>query len=287
MSTIPPSLLPSNQPPPQSPSQAEIEYRSLTTYFEKLIQYLKLLVTVTYGAIFLVLAAAGIFLWKNTSDVRGEASRSIQDTQQSAKREIDDIGKSAATVAQSEARNAIETALDKPNIQRLIEHTTQEKVGRVVEQQVQTSLGPKIDAFKSLITEIGEISNHGAQLRLGFRPGLEYLVKKMDSPEPTIRAYAKSTLIQIGSDYEALLGRNYGIGLPGGPTSALAAFFSPPSLAPKTPKELMGTIRSIESMNALAATFMDMKKVVAWDVQTFDIPAAEKWCSDHKPKCDQ
>jgi hypothetical protein len=287
MSTIPATPPPSNPlPSPQGPSQAEIEYRSLTAYFEKLIQYLKVLVTVTYAAIGVVLALAGGLLWKNTSAVREEASTSIQATRQSATEEIASIGRSASDTAQSEARKAIIAALDKPNLQQLIEHTTQEKVDPVVEQRVQSDLGPKIDAFKSLITEIGEISNHGAQLRLGFRAGLEYLIKKMDSPDPTVRAYAKSTLVQIGSDYEALINRTFGIDFPGGPTTALAAYISPP-YTPKTPKELMATIRTIEAMNPLAAAFMDMKKIVAWDVQTFDIPAAEKWCSDHKPKCDQ
>jgi hypothetical protein len=287
MSTTPASLPPSNQQPSsQSPSQAEIEYRSLTAYFEKLVEYLKLLVTVTYAVILIALAVAGVLLWRNTSEVKEDASRAIQATQQSATQEIATIGRNASTVAQSEAQKAIDSALDRPNIQRLIEHTTQEKVGPAVDQQVRANLGPRIDAFRSLITEIGEISNHGAQLRLGFRPGLEYIVKRMGSPDPTVRAYAKSTLIQIGSDYEALVNRSYGVGFPGGPTTALAAFIPPP-YTPKTPKELMGTIRTIETMNALAAGFIDMKKLVGWDVQTFDIPAAEKWCSDHQPKCDQ
>jgi hypothetical protein len=271
---------------PQPPSQAEIEYRSLTTYFEKLVGYLKMLVTVTYGAIVLVLAIAGVFLWKNTSEVKSEAAGAIEATKQSANQQIGSIGKEASAVAQSEAKKAIEATLEKQNIQRLIERTAQEKVGSAVEQQIQRDLGPKIDAFRNLITEVGEISNHGAQLRLGFRPGLEYLLKKMDSPDPTVKAYAKSTLVQIASDYEAVVSTRFPIGMPGGPTSPLAALIPPPN-TPKSAKELMMTIRTMPETHTVAAAFMEMKKLVAWDVQTFDIPAAEKWCASHKPRCDQ
>jgi hypothetical protein len=211
---------------------------------------------------------------------------SEQETKRFAGQEIVSIGKDASAVAQSEAKKAIDAALEKQNIRALIESTTREKVGYAVDQQVQKDLGPRIDAFKSLITEIGEISNHGAQLRLGFHSGLEYLLKKVDSPDPTIRAYAKSTLAQIGSDYEAVVTNRPGIGVPGGPTSPLAALIPAP-YTPKTGKDLMATIRNMQEPHTLAAAFIEMKKIVAWDVQTFDIPAAEKWCAQHKPKCDQ
>jgi hypothetical protein len=266
-----------SQPPP--PSAAEIEYRSLTGYFEKLVRY-------TSAAITVLVAVAGFLFWKSTADVKSEATAAINATRESATQQISKIGTDAASIAQSAAQKAVNQALDKPNIQQMIQRTTQERVGSAVEQQVQRDLGPKIDGFRNLITEIGEISNHGAQLRLGFLPGLQYLLKKMDSPDPTIRAYAKSTLVQVGSDYEAALKSRFGIGMPGGPPSALPAFIPLPN-TPKTARDLMATIRTVQEPYVLAAAFIDMKKLAAWDVQTFDIPAAEKWCANHKPTCDQ
>jgi hypothetical protein len=260
----------------------EVEYRHLMDFHEKLVGDLKLLVAVTYGAIILVITIAGAFLWKNTSEVRDEARAAIEATKQSASQEISAIGKNASDVASTEARKAIDAALERQNVHRLIEQTAQEKVGPAVEQQVQKDLGPKIEAFRILVTEIGEISNHGAQLRLGFRPGLDYLVKEMASSDPTVRAYARSTAVQIGSDYEQKI-TQFAVGQPNfdpvaGPLGLTEAA--------KTAKGLMGLIHMGDPY-AVAAAFYDMKKLVAWDVQTFDVPAAEKWCAAHKPKCDQ
>jgi histone H3/H4 len=277
MSATPP--VPTPPTPVLASSQAELEYRSLTSYFEKLVKY-------TSAAITVLVAVAGFLFWKSTADVKSDATAAISATRESAGQQISKIMADAASIAQSAAQKAIDQALEKPNIQQMIQKTTQEKVGPAVDQQVQRDLGPKIDAFRNLVTEIGEISNHGAQLREGFRPGLEYLVRKLDSLDPTVRAYARSTLVQIGSDYEGVVNSRFGVGVPGGPTSALAAFIPPPN-TPKTAKELMMTIRTIQQMHMLAAAFIDMKKLVGWDVQTFDIPAAERWCASHKPKCDQ
>jgi hypothetical protein len=251
-------------------------------FHEKLVGYLKLLMALTYGAIIVVITIAGTFLWKNTSDVRDQALAAIQATKQSASEEISAIGKDASSVASIEARKAIDAALEKQNVHHLIEQTAQEKVGPAVEQQVQKDLSPKIDAFRSLVTEIGEISNHGAQLRLQFRSGLDYLVKEMGNSDPTVRAYARSTALQIGSDYEQKI-TQFSAGKPdfdpvAGPLGLIETA--------KTAKGLMGLIHTGDPC-AVAAAFYDMKKMVAWDVQTFDIPSAEKWCAAHKPRCER
>jgi hypothetical protein len=241
----------------------------------------------TSAAITVLVAVAGFLFWKSTADVKSDAAAAINATRESASQQISKIGADAASIAQLAAQKAVDQAIDKPSIQQMIQKATQEKVASAVEQQVQRDLGPKIDAFRALITEIGEISNHGAQLRLGFWPALEYLLKKMDSPDPTVKAYAKSTLVQVGSDYEAAVSSRLGLlGRPGGPTTALAGFIPPP-YTPKTAKDVMATIRTMQEVNTLTAAFIDMKKLVAWDVRTFDIPAAERWCANNKPKCDQ
>jgi hypothetical protein len=134
--------------------------------------------------------------------VKEQASQAISATQKSATEEITKAGQHASDNATKAAQKAIDEALDKPGVQRLIQHSVEEKVASAVEEQIQRDLSPKIDVFRSLVTEIGEISNRGAQLRLGFRPGLDYLVKKMESGDPAVRAYAKSTLIVIGADYD-------------------------------------------------------------------------------------
>src|SRR5262249_21723067 len=118
-----------------------------------------------------------------------------------------------------------------------------------------------------------EIANHGAQLRLGFRPGLDALVKELQNPDPTVRAYARATLTEVAADYEK--------------TTSTTGPLLPPNFETKY---LLPTIRSDQGPFAptrVAEAFQRLKAKTSWDVPMFDIPAAEKWCAEHKPKCDE
>jgi hypothetical protein len=261
------------QPPPVPPEHpSQTEYDRLVKYFDKLVKYSILAIT-------FILSIAAAFLWKSTEEVKSQAAASIKATQDSANHEISEIGKAAQATAKAEAQNAIDAAFEKQNVQRLIENTAQKKVDAAVEVAVQKNLGARVEAFRNLIAEIGEISNHGAQLRLGYRAGLDYLLKKRESPDPTVKAYASSTLTLIAADYEQAEAND----LPA----------QNPAMGPypnMTPKQLMQVIRSAQDPQGpiqISRAFYVMKKKVSWDVPMFDIPAAEKWCVQHKPTCDQ
>jgi citrate lyase gamma subunit len=250
--------------------QAKIEY-------DRLIAYFKLLVWIT-GALFgLVIAAAGILLFKSTADIQTQLSA----TRDAATQQIATIKTSAQDTAKSEAQKAIDAAFEKQNVQRVIETAAQRKVDMAVEASVQRNLGARIEAFRNLVNEIGEISNHGAQLRLGFRSGLDYLLKTRDeTSDPTVKAYASSTVKLIAADYEK------------GETMFRSDILDDPNrfflAAAPTPRQLMAVIKNpgeVYSARMTAWAFLDMKKRVGWDVPMFDIPAAEKWCAQHKPKC--
>ncbi len=269
-------LLP--QPTPEQP--AKVEYDRLTAYFDKLVKYSLL-------AIGTILAIAGAFLWKNTSDVQSQAAASIKATQDSATHEISEIGKAAQATAKDEAQKAIEAAFEKQNVQRMIDNSAQKRVDAAVEIAVQKNLGTRIEAFRNLIGEIGEISNAGAQLRQNFGQGLETLLKKRESHDPTVKAYASSTLTEIAADYESSLTRFSPL-YQNDPNFFF--FGAAVGNVAITPKLLMEIIRHSTGQFApqqVAQAFLDMKKRVRWDVQMFDIPAAEKWCTQHKPKCDE
>ena len=265
------------EPPTTKPSAAEIEYRSLTSYFEKLVKY-------TYGAIAVILVVAGISLWKSTGDIKSDAAAAIIATKESANQQIAKIGTDAATTAQSAAQKAIDQALATPNLRQMIERTTKEKVGGAVDREMETKLAARIDAFRNLIAEIGEISNHAAQLRLGLRSGLDYLIKKRGSPDPTVRDYATSTLSLIGADYEQWLKGLAAQGLAAPVVVTLGGVGL--AEAAKTPKGLIGIIHNSDNANIIAAAFLDLKKMTGMPVQVFDIPAAEHWCTENRPKCD-
>lgn len=237
-------------------------------------------------AVTLVFGLGAALLWKSTSDVQNQATAAIKATQDTATREIATIAKAAQETAKSEAKKAIDVALEKPNLQRLIQDTARERVSAAVEAELQKNLGTKIEAFRTLTTKIGEVSNHGAQLRLGFRSGLDALLKELQDPDPTVRAYARSTLTEVAADYERVIINRIPPGTPGAPPTYIGQFIPDP-YTPKTPQKLLATIRTIQGPHELTAAFLDMKKLLAWDVPNFDITAAEKWCTQHKPKCDE
>lgn len=264
MSTLSqPSTSPPSQPP-ETPKtdQAKIEY-------DRLIAYFKLLVWIT-GALFgLVIAAAGILLFKSTADIQTQ----LIATRDAATQQIATIKTSAQDTAKSEAQKAIDAAFEKQNVQRMIESAAQKKVEAAVGDAVRKNLGARIDEFRILVNKTGEVANHGAQLRMGFRDGLDALLKEREDPDPTIRAYARSTLTQVAADYQSSAPNRQRLLPLGMPT-----------------KFLIGEIESDKGPLApyrIAEAFDDMKQRVGWDVPMFDIPAAEKWCAQHKPKCDE
>ncbi|HKW61907.1 MAG TPA: hypothetical protein VJN89_05125 [Candidatus Acidoferrum sp.] len=270
MSTPP---LPPAQPTNPTPSQAEIEYHSLKEHFEVLVKWSSI-------AISTIIAVAGLLLYNSVSDAKKDASEAIRATREAASAEISTIAKSASDTAKTEAQKAIDAAFEKQNVQRLIESAAQRKVDAAVDAAVQKNLGARIEAFRKLIGDIGEVANHGAQLRLDYRSGLDALLKAKESPDPTVRAYASSTLTEIAADYERWMT------VPGAYTQNANSFFMP-NLSPKM---LMQVIRQVQDpLGPMQVTqaFLDMKKRVGWDVPMFDIPAAEKWCATHKPRCDE
>ena len=264
-------LLP--QPTPEQPAKAE--YDRLIAYFDKLVKYSLL-------AIGTIIAIAGAFLWKNTSDLQSQAAASIKATQDAATHAISEIGSASEVTAKDEAQKAIEAAFDKQNVERMIEGAAQRKADAAVDTAVKKDLGAKIDAFRDFVVEIGEINNHGAQLRLDFRSGLDYLLKARENPDPSVRAYASSTLRLIAADYENAVANN---GIPGE-----AALFTTTLPAQFSPKDLMRMIHTAQDPHGpmkIAVLFATMKGKVSWDVPILDLPAAEKWCAAHKPKCDE
>jgi len=270
---VQPPSQPSQQPAPEP--IAKIEYDRLIAYFDKLVKYSVLAIT-------FILGMAGAFLWKNTDDVKNQAAAAIKATQDGATRAISDIGKSAQDTAKSEAQNAIDAAFEKQNIQKMIETAAQKKVEAAVDAQVQRKLGDKLDAARVLTIKLAQVNSHGAMVLLESRAGLDEFRKDQEDPDPTVKAFAASTLKQIGADYERGLALRTGASEMADPTFL---FFPRYQL-----KDLMGNIQHFQGPHApeeVAKAFLDMKKRVQWNVPMFDIAAAERWCAAHKPKCEE
>lgn len=272
-----PSVLPDRKPPDVGGvgHAPQVEYANLTAYFEKLVKY-------TYGAIVLVLAAAGLLLWRNISDVRNDAGAAIEATKRNAAEEISKTASQTADIARTEAQKRIDEAFERSNVQQLIERTARDKVNTAVDQEIKRNLSARIQVLQDEIAETGEIANAGARLRLEFRPALDTLLKKSDDPNEAIRGYAKSTLLLVGSDYETRLKEL----VPQENASQLLSVFSDRNPPPATLKEMMDVIHHSQNVKAVVASFIAMRQLTATQLQIFDIPAAEKWCADHRPKCE-
>ena len=262
--------------PNRRAADSEGEYRHLISYF-------KYLVTVTLTALGIIIAAGSALFYKNMSDVSGAAKAAIDSTKDAASREISKIQTDASQIARTEAQKSIDEAFAKGNVQSMIERTTRERVNAAVDREIDKNLAGRISQLQFQIAETGEISNAGARLRLGFRPALDTLVEKSKSPNAYVSQYAKSTLILIGSDYETAEATGFGGASPG--TKALEAYVG--QLPHKTLKDVMVLIRRSDfSPHIVAAAFSAFRELSGAKISTFDIPAAEKWCADNRPKCE-
>jgi hypothetical protein len=255
----------------RKPSLAEIEYKSLNAYFERILKH-------TLWAIGIVVAVAGALLWKSSSD----AKSSIDATRIEASREIENVGKQSSEIARTEARQRIDEAFEKGNIQQMIDRVARERVDVAVDREIEKNLGAKIRTFQAEMADMGDVSAASSRLRLGFREGLDSLVKQSNSSDETVRRYARASLLIIGSDYETVLKRHF----PNLDATQVAAIYFGPQPPPKTLKDFFQAVRHSDNMDTVVAAFVLMREKTGTKFQMFDIPAVEKWCADNKPKCE-
>ena len=271
---IPPQPLVA-QAPPIFPPPSEVEYRHLISYF-------KWLVGITYAAILILVAVVTYVVGKSVTDVKVESQTAITDTKNSASQKIAQIGADAAAVAKDEAQKTVEKAFEKGNIESLIERAARERVDAAVDREIDKNLGARIEQLQKQMGEIGEVSNEGARLRLDFRSALDALVTKSRSSNRAVSDYAHSTLVLVGSDYEARTATIYG-------QSNIDLLFQMRGAAAvphQTLKELLSVIHTSQDLALVTVAFMKIKEMTGSQIQVFDIPAAEKWCAEHKPRCE-
>src|ERR1700675_515724 len=103
------------------PSLAEIEYKSLNAYFERILR-------LTLLAIGFVLALAAALLWRSSSEVMS----SIEATRNEASHEIENVGRQSSEIARTEARKRIDEAFERGNVQQMIERVARERVDTAV-----------------------------------------------------------------------------------------------------------------------------------------------------------
>jgi hypothetical protein len=217
----------------------------------------------------LLLVVAGVLGWRSIEDVKhtieAEARRDTQ---------------TEITLLHGEIEKRLSHEFETPALQQTIKDASKTIVVTAVNKQV-GDLAGRMALLQTQITETGEISNAGARLRLGFRPALDTLVEKMKSSNSYVSQYARSTLYLIGSDYDSSFSMGYGNP---SPLEGARRYFQ--TLTPLTLRYLMDTIKTDKAAQMVAAAFVVFRDMTSSKIQTFDIPEAEKWCAEHRPKCE-
>jgi len=248
---------------PQSALESKIEYDRLTAYFDKLLNR-------TLAALGIIGTVAGILLWKDMRDVKTYAEEA----------------------AEREAREVVEDRLKEPKFAALISETIHEKVGPAVaeaankkaeavvgpavDEAVRKNLGPRIEAFRALIEKGGQVAIHAAQLYAEDSPeGVIALAADTESPNPEVSSYARMLLREAAAHFESKVSPQH------------LNYWSSRSLSTRDAMDRITNRNRMGSPLSIATIFVYMKRRVKWDVETFDIPAAKKWCEHNKSKCGQ
>jgi hypothetical protein len=268
-SQIPPSAAPSGQAaqnagPANQSDAAGSEFKNLLSYF-------KYLVTLTMGAIGVMIAVAGFLFYSNLKDVREEAKQQ------------------ATRVATAEAKSAVAQAFEEKHINELILIAAQNKVGAVSDKLIEQQLTSKLAPIQKRIALIGQISESGARMRLGIRAGLDELNSVLkDSNDADVQKFTKSTLETIGQDYEDRV--QEGIKTSGVKGMMLLQTFMQrlgrqQSSLPSNLHMVVETINHDSDLNVVATAFVAFRELTGETVKMFDFGFIKLWCSQNQSKC--
>ena len=242
---------PSRPPSSRIQTQAEVEYRELIEFFKFLVKFLT-------GFITAVAIIAGILSYKSLKDARTDAVRAARES----------------------AEEAVREAISKPNMQELIDRQVQSQVGKKVDDEIGKTLGAKINAFESEQKQISDVailssvvrSQTGFGVSLSGPEQLRQLIALMnDSPYKSVRVIARDSLRELAKAYEKNLSRQ---------TNSLGFVANFPD-----GHALLGCINNPpQNGDILFDCFWDLKKLTRWQVETFDVKAANEWCKSHDCK---
>jgi hypothetical protein len=243
------------QPPAPTPaprSQAEIEY-------ERLIEYGKYIFKITYISIGLVIAV-GVFVFVGT---------------------MKDFKDDVKQTARIEAQKAMSDALDKPQLQETINTAVQTKVGPLVDAEIDKTLGKRITDVNTELTDMVDIASRASFITYNiYDPtSFRFVVDKLYSPNPRVRDLARHVLNEAVDDVEAGIKTENG-----GVDIGKSGYFFTPGDAKYSMLIINGRDAGLKN---LVMAYHDMKKMMNWNVEVFDVKGANQWCQRNKPKCDK
>jgi hypothetical protein len=269
--SVPPASVPPATPPvaipivPPNPGpRSQVEYEQLFSYF-------RYLVTITVGAITLILGTAGVLFYSNMKDVRIDAK--------------DEANRVAAT----EAKNRVDQAFDDKNINAMILKAATDKIGTITDKMIQEQVAVRLVPIQQKIVAIGQIEDSNMRMRMAFRDGLDDLTRIMKtSTDSDIVRFANTTMTSVSRDYETrvreLVSRFNGNALSAmqNNQAVLIGF----GLRPNDLHDVVQVLTKSDDLNVVSIGFAAFRQLSGENVKMFDVAAVTSWCSRNKPKCE-
>ena len=197
-----------------APSQSSIPVTEAQLHYQSVLDFLKYKITITMGAITLLIGVGLYFSYRdmaamrtevrgNLAEVKSEIRQSLVDAKSDTKSLVDttreqtkdaikaandatevelrQIRDRSATIALSEAQRRVDDAFHNRNIEGMVESAASRQVAPVIERQLKTEVDRAMVDLRHDISFLGQISDSAAYLRVGGRKGLDKLIELLHS----------------------------------------------------------------------------------------------------------
>ena len=265
---------------PNPPSESELHYKELKSFFQSLVKY-------TLTALGIVLAAGAIFFFKNISEVKSEASAAIDAEKRLASSQLDSIRKDAAVLAVQEARRAVDEAFKSNNIVEMVNKAARLQAGAAIDRHVAQEVDQSMSSLQSDISALGTVADNAMKMRIGLRAGLEQLLKmQFESSSEKQRERARNFFESIAVDFDTVYSNSFSQAQLKDPKAARSFAQAPDTLSvPRTIGSLVRIIRTDRDLSQVATAFLYLRGLTGIQFRMFDIKAVEVWCTSHRVDC--
>lgn len=222
--------------------------------YARIARQLRYLVAVTIAVVILLGCFAAFLFWINFRQFKREARQWSSD----------------------EVQRAVSDALESPKMQQTIRDIVSDNVSSAMDEEIKKKKNSEPPtAFPNEAAELEEINRRVVAALNYDNPDpsdIHFLIDELHSARPIARISAGRALREL---YLHVVGSDY------------YSSTQPSSFIPVNPSQLMETINQPGGSAAdMGWAFHDMKKLTNWNVNPFDVRAANQWCRQHKSICD-
>jgi hypothetical protein len=262
-------------------SDTEAHYTHLLTYFKNLIR-----ITGIVCMVVMYLTYRNVSEIKSEmAEVKKEAKAAIESTTANANLQIVQIRERAAEIALTEAKQRVNDAFKAKSVSEMVEAAAKKQVGEQIEKQVRHEVENALYQIQYDITSLGRMANAGMQMRMGYRAGLEELLKTANSAATAYeRDRARMLLDSIAGDIEREAEERV-LRSQADNTTALQTLnecgryeFDNKTV---TVQDLLKVTRTHKDLYVVSLAFLALRDKTGVHFKMFDISDVERWCTNH------